>query len=288
MPLQRPLARESFLTRIADRFTVALRRVRSPGPAAARRFNGFRTIMGSRPGWLIVVTGAVGVAVGVAFGVLGAVGAGVGTRTPPQPRVARAVQNGGAKPTPATTGVAALAELPLITAVPAPAAPTTTMLIAVHAAGAFRRPGVYLFPLGARVDDLLVAAGGVAPDAQTEILNLAAPLSDGQRIWVPVRGQPIPPVAPPDIAAPASPSSGVGQAGGAAAVNGPDATKAVLDLNAATVEQLDALPGVGPSTAAAIVEYRTGHKRFRTVGELLNVRGIGEAKLAAMRSRVRV
>ena len=195
----------------------------------------------------------------------------------------------------ATASVAPLAELPLITAAPSPStatAPTTTMVIVVHAAGAFRRPGVYLFPLGARVDDLLNAAGGANENAAMEVLNLAAPLADGQRVWVPIRGQSIPPIAPPEIASDAGSSLGVpgGNGGSLTGRAGPGGTGsgAIFDLNLATVEQLDDLPGVGPSTAAAIVEYRTQHKRFGSVGELLNVRGIGEAKLSALRSRVKV
>ena len=184
----------------------------------------------------------------------------------------------------------AVAELPIITSVPGPTTSTTVVLIAVHAAGAFRRPGVYVFALGARVDDLLAAAGGVNPDAQTDILNLAAPLADGQRVWVPIRGQPIPSVAPADIAPAVTGAASGAVSGGGGSSSGAKAGDAatVVSLNTATVEQLDALPGVGPATAAAIVEYRVAHQRFRSIGELLNVRGIGEAKLAAIRSKVRL
>lgn len=153
------------------------------------------------------------------------------------------------------------------TVVPAPAEAGTTD-ISVHAAGAVARPGVYALPIGARVGDLLDAAGGPASEADIDQVNLAARLSDGERIYVPRKGE-----TPPTAAT-----------GGAA--TGPP--PGPLDLNTATAEQLDALPGVGPSTAAAIVEHRSQHGRFRSVEQLLEVRGIGPAKLAALRSKVRV
>ncbi len=142
----------------------------------------------------------------------------------------------------------------------------------VHAAGAVLRPGVHEVPSGGRVVDVVEAAGGPAPDADLQQLNLAAKVGDGERVYVPRRGE----VAP--AAGPVTGTVGGAGAGGAGPVN----------LNTATAEQLDALPGVGPATAQAILEYRKEHGRFRTVDELLDVRGIGEAKLAALRPKVRV
>lgn len=143
----------------------------------------------------------------------------------------------------------------------------------VHAAGAVARPGVYRVRPNGRVSDLLDAAGGPAPDADLDQVNLAAKVADGERVYVPRRGESPPP--------PAGSSIG-GAAGGAGASAGP------VNLNTATLEQLDSLPGVGPATAQAILDYRTTQGRFRSVDELLEVRGIGEAKLAALRSKVRV
>ena len=122
--------------------------------------------------------------------------------------------------------------------------------------------------------DVVEAAGGPSPDADLDQLNLAAKVGDGDRVYVPRRGEALPAQA-------STPGAGPVAAGGPAGA-GP------VDLNTATAEQLEALPGVGPATAAAILDYRREHGRFRSVDELLDVRGIGEAKLAALRPKVRV
>lgn len=152
-----------------------------------------------------------------------------------------------------------------------PRATTTSTLapVVVHVAGAVARPGLVRLPGGARVADALAAAGGPVEGADLERVNLAALLADGSRLYVPYVGRPVPPDETP-----------VG-AGGAGA-------PAVLDLNTATAAELEALPGIGPATAQAIVEHRRRHGRFRSVEELLAVRGIGPAKLAQLRGRVRV
>jgi competence protein ComEA len=147
----------------------------------------------------------------------------------------------------------------------APTATTTGGALVVHAAGAVARPGVYELRAGARVQDLLAAAGGAAPGAQLDRLNLAAPLVDGSQVYVPREGEAAPP-----------------SASGAGAPAGP------LDLNTATVEQLEELPGVGPATAQAIVAAREELGGFRSVEDLLDVRGIGPAKFEALRDLVTV
>ena len=140
--------------------------------------------------------------------------------------------------------------------------------VVVHVAGAVVAPGLYRLGGDARVADALDAAGGPAGDADLDALNLAARVADGERVYVARRGE-----VPPGAVA-----GGVGSTAPA----GP------IDLNTATAEQLEALPGVGPATVEAILSYRTEKGRFRSVDELLEVRGIGEAKLASLRSKVTV
>ena len=142
-------------------------------------------------------------------------------------------------------------------------------------AGQVANPGVYAVPAGGRVADAVIAAGGTAAEADVEQINLAARLSDGERIYVPKKGE-----AAPAVAASPAPAGGATKAGAAPA--GP------VDLNTATAEQLEALPGVGPATSKAILAYRSSHGRFRSVTELLEVPGIGPTKLEALRPLVKV
>jgi competence protein ComEA len=144
--------------------------------------------------------------------------------------------------------------------------------ILVHVAGAVLQPGVHRLGEGARVIDAIDAAGGLASTADGTRLNLAAPLADGERVFVPVVGEEPPPVA--------GPSAGSGA--------GPESTTGPVDLNRADAAALDALPGVGPATAAAIIEHRERIGGFTSVDQLLDVRGIGEAKLEQLRPLVTV
>lgn len=149
--------------------------------------------------------------------------------------------------------------------------------VTVHVAGAVAAPGVVTLPAGSRVVDAVGAAGGLRPDADSDRVNLAAPLGDGQRVVVPVVGQP----APEELATPAA--SGAGGVSGSGSPAGPAGP---VDLNRATASELDELPGVGPATAAAIIDHRTRSGPFRSVDDLIEVRGIGEAKLEALRDLV--
>ena len=149
--------------------------------------------------------------------------------------------------------------------------------VVVDVVGAVRRAGVLRLHAGARVVDAIDAAGGANPDADLARLNLAAPLADGSRIAVPRLGAPAPAVDPSAVS---------GAAGGS--TGGTPTPGTPVDLNTATAEQLDALPGIGPATAAAIVRDREAHGAFRSVSDLGRVRGIGDAKLEQLRPLVAV
>jgi competence protein ComEA len=153
-------------------------------------------------------------------------------------------------------------------------------VLVVQIAGAVVRPGVYHVPAGARVIDLVNAAGGPVDAADLQAMSLAAHLVDGERVQVPHKGERLP----------ASATGGAVLPGPDVAPGGPASSvpPAPLDLNTATVGQLDALPGVGPAIAQAIVAYRDKHGAFASVEDLADVPGIGPAKLDALRDLVRV
>jgi competence protein ComEA len=144
--------------------------------------------------------------------------------------------------------------------------------VVVHVAGAVRAPGVYVLDLGDRVHDAVAAAGGAGDTADLEGLNLAAALVDGGRVYVPVVGE----IDPATV-----PSRAPGVAAGPSSL-GP------IDVNRATAAEFEMLPGVGPATAAAIVDDRERNGPFASVDDLDRVPGIGPAKLSALRDLVSV
>jgi competence protein ComEA len=156
--------------------------------------------------------------------------------------------------------------VPPLRAPRAPQARPDAGRLVVDVAGAVRRPGLYRLEPGARVADAIALAGGATRHADVDAVNLAAPLADGLQVVVPRRGRAI----------------GSGGAGGGAA---PSAT-APVDLNSATVEQLDALPGIGPSTAQKIVDFRQAHGAFHSLEELDAVPGIGAGRIAQLKGLV--
>ncbi|MFI6933029.1 helix-hairpin-helix domain-containing protein [Streptomyces sp. NPDC050287] len=158
----------------------------------------------------------------------------------------------------------------------APSAVGTAAEIVVDVSGKVREPGIHRLPAGSRVADALRAAGGVRPGTNTESLNRARFLVDGEQVIV---GGP---------ALPSVPGSGGGPAvGGATGSVAGAAPAAPVPLNTATVDQLDTLPGVGPVLAQHIIDYRTQHGGFRSVDELREVNGIGDRRFADLRNLVR-
>jgi competence protein ComEA len=156
--------------------------------------------------------------------------------------------------------------------------------IMVYVSGEVVKPGVYVLLATARVIDALQAAGGATNHADLVVVNLAAPLVDAAQVFIPRMG------STPRVKLP-RPHAGINLpiAGGSGGTGGgATLTAGIVDINSATLSDLDALPGVGPSTAQAIIDYRIANGPYASVDDLLNVRGIGPSKLAAMRARVRV
>jgi len=171
------------------------------------------------------------------------------------------------------------ADLPVASTVPLASPPSVVPVeVVVQVAGAVAQPGVYRLADGARVVDLVEAAGGALPEADLQALALASRLTDGQRVQVPRVGE----VLPPSVLG-AAPAGAGGSGAGAGSV-----PAAPVDLNVATIAELEALPGIGPATAQAILTYRERNGPFRTLEDLGEVQGIGPARLDALRELVRV
>lgn len=153
---------------------------------------------------------------------------------------------------------------------PSPASPSGQVV--VHVVGAVAAPGVVRLDAGSRVSDAVAAAGGAAADADLARLNLARVLVDGEQVLVPRPGETLAPVPGP----PAVTGSGAGGSVGP------------VDLNSATLAELDTLPGIGPVLAQRILDWRTEHGRFSSVAELGEVSGIGDAVLADLDALVTV
>ena len=154
--------------------------------------------------------------------------------------------------------------VPSVAGATASGAPGGPQLV-VDVEGRVRRPGLVRVPDGARVYDAIRAAGGLLPGVSSASLNLAQKVTDGQQVLV-------------GLAPVAAPAGGTGAPAGGG----------LLDLNAATVDQLDGLPGIGPVLAQRIVDWRTEHGRFASVDQLREVSGIGESKYSSLKSKVRV
>ncbi len=170
----------------------------------------------------------------------------------------------------------------------------------VHVVGLVAKPGLYTFPVGSRVQDAIDKAGGPLKDADLDVLNLAQKLEDGAQLRiagkgnVPVKLEGLPEgsfglVGPVSSGPP--PSARVSTGPRSSSSSSKSASKPSahsISLNTASATELDRLPGVGPATAAKILDYRREHGGFTSVDELLAVRGIGPKKLADIRPFVRL
>ena len=169
------------------------------------------------------------------------------------------------------------------------AIPSTTLVgvreVIVHVAGSVMKPGVYRLKPNARVIDAVNAAGGVTPNADTAAVNLALPLLDAEQVYIPARSSQKPHTT---VAVRRKPPTAVGSPSSTSAAGTVGATpttirSAFININTATALELEALPSVGPSTAKAIVSFRTKNGPFSKAEDLLKVPGIGDGKLAAMK-----
>ena len=159
---------------------------------------------------------------------------------------------------------------------------TTSGSVVVHVTGAVSRPGVVTLPPGSRVTDAINAVGGASAEADTQQLNLARVLSDGEQIRVPRIGEVLPDPAPQpggDAASGARTAPGKSGDGGASGT---------VNINTASASELEKLPGIGPALAQRIVEYRDSHGPFASVDSLTDVPGIGKAKLEGLREQATV
>lgn len=153
---------------------------------------------------------------------------------------------------------------------PPPTATPTPAPIVVYVSGAVLRPGVYALPGGARVADALEAAGGALPEADLVPVNLARRLRDEEQVHIPRQGEATPALStllgPPE----SSPGTHAGK----------------VNLNTATLAELDGLPGIGPGYAQRIIDYRESHGPFSSIEEIQNVPGIGPATFARIKDLI--
>lgn len=216
-----------------------------------------RAHLGSAQFGLVALVVAVGLVVGAWWLVRsGGTSGGAGEVAPPRPAVASVVPSPSASST--VTG-----------GVPAGGTPEATgAQIVVDVVGKVRRPGIAVLPAGSRVVDAVRAAGGMRRGVDPATVNMARPLADGEQIVIGLAGVPGAAVGPPSTTG-ASPGTGT-----------------LVNLNTADQTALETLPGVGPVTATAILEWRAEHGGFTSVDELLEVSGIGEATLAQIAPHV--
>jgi competence protein ComEA len=167
----------------------------------------------------------------------------------------------------------------------APIVNATPQIITVHVAGSVKNPGVYRLKYGSRINDGIVAAGGATSAANLDVINLATVLNEGEQIYVPKRGEkPHTITNRPQLGGGGDAAGGLNGVGGATS----SAVPQLININLASVVELEQLPGVGPATAKAIVAYREKNGAFLKVEDLLKVRGIGPAKLSEILPRARV
>lgn len=159
-----------------------------------------------------------------------------------------------------------------ITLLPAP----TKVPVAVHVIGAVPRPGLYEFAEGARVQDAIDAAGGLLASANVDAVNLAALLMDGEQLNIPYKDGVAPTEPPAALELPGSPTETTSE------------NTDLININTASLEELDSLPGIGPTTAQRIIDYRTENGPFTTIDQIMDVSGIGPATYDEIKNLITV
>ncbi|MFM8553356.1 MAG: helix-hairpin-helix domain-containing protein [Acidimicrobiales bacterium] len=191
--------------------------------------------------------------------------------------------------------------IPVATATQSPTPPPAAVTVRVHVTGAVRRPGVYELSSGDRVVDALEAAGGASADADLEAINLAQTLLDTEQILVPRRTAHSPRRAPaprlrpsprprtvPTTVPPVPPAATSVPVPSGEPTPGTSVPATKININSATATELDTLPGIGPTTARAIIDHRRTKGPFRKVEDLMNVAGIGPTRFARIKPLVTV
>ena len=166
--------------------------------------------------------------------------------------------------------------VPVTITTPTPRPSPTIASVVVDVRGAVNKPGVYTLPAGSRVQDVLALAGDALNNADLRPLNLARKLNDGEQIYVALVGEATP-IPPPALSSKSTTSRTPTKA-----VQGP------ININTATVEELDSLPGIGPSIAQRIIDYRTQTGNFKKIEDLKDVRGIGDALFDQVKESITV
>ena len=154
--------------------------------------------------------------------------------------------------------------------------PPTPLPLGVHVGGSIVQPGLYSLPPGSRVQDAIQAAGGLLPEADSQALNLAAYVQDGEKLWVPPKALtplPLPPGSTP--AALASQPAATGSSG-------------LVNINTASLAELDTLPGIGSVIAQRIIDYRTKNGPFAKIEDIQKVSGIGPVTYAKLKDLITV
>jgi len=160
-------------------------------------------------------------------------------------------------------------------------APTAAPLV-IYITGAVKQPGVYNLPTNSRVTDALSTAGGITSEGDSTSLNLAAPLHDGERIWVPAQTTPTPtmPNLPTETIHPLKPTP--------TATLVPPSPDHPLNINTATLEELQTLPGIGATRAQQIIAFRQTNGLFMAPEDLMKVPGIGAGTFAKLKDLIAV